>query len=166
MALVRGPFSVKYGANVLAGIDSDGVSFDYTVATDEQSTIQGKAYQVTGAHNASVDIQFLETDVPALAVVLPQYYVPNGGTLSTGEVVNSVDGAIEIIPSECGEDADKTDFILTSCNGHVLRLVDCTTNFTGIEIDGNVRKVTVKFTGESDAGTLQLFKEGAVSIVS
>lgn len=164
MALVRGPFEAKYGVNVLADIEE--VNLTYDIETNDHSSLQGRTFEVQGAHKVTLEVPFLESDVPSLAAVLPQHFVANGGTLSTGEVVNNAEGAIDVVPTQCAEDADTTDFILTSCNGHVLRIVDVISEFGGVEIDGNVRKVTVRFTGASSAGTIQMFKEGAVSIVS
>ena len=41
-------------------------------------------YGLDGSYKASRYMP-LETDIAALAVVLPQYHVVNGGVLSTGE---------------------------------------------------------------------------------
>lgn len=162
--LVKGPHEIKYGADVLAGIEELG--FEYDVETNDHSTVQGRRYQVAGTHLVTVTATFLESDVPSLAVVLPQYFVPNGGTLSTGEVVNHADGAIDIVPGGCDNLSEPTDVVITSCNGHVLRIPQCTSDISAIDIADGVRTVTVAFRGESDAATVQLFAEGAVTIVS
>lgn len=165
MSLVRGPFDLAYGANVLAGVESLDVSYD--VASDDFETLQGQTYEVSGAHKVTVTATFLETDVASLSAVLPQYFVANGGTLSTGETVNDADGAIDLVPGGCDAEVTTTDLVITSCGnpGNVLRIPDCTTEIDSIEVD-KVRKVSVKFKGESTAATVQMFEEGAVTIVS
>lgn len=163
--LVKGPFEIKYGVDVLAGIEE--IDLEYEVNTEDFDTIQGRSYQVVTSHRVSLTVTFLETDVPSLSVVLPQYFVANGETLSTGETVNNADGAIDVVPGGCDYVATTTDVVITSCGnpGHVLRLPDCETEISNVEIDA-VRKVMVTFRGVSDDATIQMFKEGAVSIVS
>jgi len=165
MALVKGPFEIKYGVDVLAGIES--IDLNYDINTDDFETVQGQNYQVVKSHQVSVTVVFLETDVDSLSVVLPQYFVANGGELSTGETVNDAAGAIDVVPGGCDYVATTTDVVITSCGnpGHVLRLPDCETEIEDIEID-SVRKVSVTFRSRSTAATVQMFEEGAVSIVS
>lgn len=165
MSLVKGPYEVKYGVDVLAGIEE--LSLDYEVNTEDYDTVQGRSYTVTTSHRVAVSMTFLETDVASLAVVLPQYFVANGGTLSSGETVNNADGAIDIVPGTCESSPTRTDVVITSCNGHVLRIPDAVTEIESVELDA-VRKVVVRFRGEADAdvATIQLFAQGAVSIVS
>jgi hypothetical protein len=165
MALVKGPFEIKYGVDVLAGIES--IDFEYEVNTDDFETIQGNTYEIVKSHKVTVVATFLESDVASLAVVLPQYFVANGGTLSTGETVNDADGAIDIVPGGCDYVATTTDVVITSCGnpGHVVRIPDCETEIDSIEADG-VIKVSVKFKGMSSDATVQMFGQGAVSIVS
>lgn len=164
MAIVKGPFQVKFGDAVLAGIDT--LDFSYDVDSNDYDTVQGFSYTLYGAHRVSVTATFLESDVPALAAVLPQYYVANGGTLSTGETVSNADGAIDLVPGDL-TGAETTDVVITSANGHVLRLPDCTTEIAGMDLQNDqVRTVDVVFTGTSTASTIQMFASGAVNIVS
>ncbi len=165
MSLVKGPFEIKYGVDVLAGIESIDLAYDIT--TDNFDTVQGRSYEVTTAKRVSVTLVFLESDVASLAVVLPQYFVPNGGTLSTGETVNDADGAIDITPGVCGDAGTATDVVITSCGtpGNVLRIPECETEVETIEID-SVLKVSVRLRGISTDSIAQFFNEGAVSIVS
>lgn len=165
MALVKGPFEIKYGLDVLAGIET--VDFSYDVNTTDFDTIQGTSYQVVTSHRVAVTVTFLESDVASLSVVLPQYFVANGQTLSTGEIVNSADGAIDLVPGGCDYEATTTDVVITSCGspGHVLRIPDCETEIETIEIEA-VRKVAVTFRGRSTTATIQMFAENAVSIIS
>jgi hypothetical protein len=163
--IVKGPFDIAYGADELSEVEAVDVSYD--VATDSFESLQGFTHEVAGAHKIQLGVTLLETDVPALAVLLPQYYKANGALLSTGEVVNNVDGAIDLVPGGCDVASSPTDLVITSCGnpGHVTRIPDAVTEFDGFEI-GKIRKVKVKIKGESTAATVQFFKEGAVNIVS
>lgn len=165
MALAKGPFEIKYGVDVLAGIETIDITTDIT--RDTYETVQGRSYEIATNKRVTVVATFLETDVASLSVVLPQYFVANGGTLSTGETVNDADGAIDITPDVCGEAGAATDLVITSCGnpGHVLRIPECETEWESIEME-SVRKVAVRFIGISTDSIAQFFKEGAVSIVS
>jgi hypothetical protein len=163
--LAKGPFELQWNNGVLAGIET--VAVTYTVKEDDLESVQGNTYTVFGAHKAGVEITLLETDVPSLAIVLSQYYVPMGGVLSTGETVTDVDGAIDIVP---GQESDPHSLIITSAGnpGQVVRLLEATTEISGMDITGTLRTLKVKFTGTPDQGkaTMQFFKEGAIAVVS
>jgi hypothetical protein len=168
MALAKGPFDVQWGSTLLAGVESLDVSYD--VASEEKSTIQGTTYTLYGAHKVTVEITLLDTDVPSLKAVLPQYGVNNGATLSTGETVSNVAGAIDLVPGGCTSVAPMKSLIVTSCGapGEVFRVVDASTEISGIDIDSVLRTVKVKFTGNAPTGqaTVQFYGEGAVAGVS
>lgn len=166
MGLVKGNFNFKLGANVLAEIDEFNVNYD--VSTNDHESLQGHTYEIEGGHKVSVEARFLESDVPSLAVALPQFFVANGGTLSTGETVNDANGAIDIVPSQCGDSQDYTDLIIEGCgdNPETARLIDVASRFNGFVLDGGLRKVSVVFNGYSTTGTVQFFRRNAVSIVS
>jgi hypothetical protein len=167
MSLIPGPFEFKVGLDVITDIES--IDFAYTVDSTDYDTVQGKKRTAFGTHKVEVTITLLDNDIPALAVALPQYFVANGGVLSTGETVNNADGAIDLVPGGCDVGAVTNDLVITSCGnpGQVLRIPDALAQIDGIEFDGgNARKVLVKFIGQSDAATVQFFKEGAVSIMS
>lgn len=163
--IVRGAFDFQYGANTLAEIDEFSVNYD--VATDDQTSLQGRTYEIEGAHKVSVEVSFLHSDVPSLAVALPQFFVANGEQLSTGETVTDPEGAIDIVPSNCETDSDVASLIVRSCgdNAEVSRIPQCTTRFGGFVFDGNVRKVKVVFNGVGTT-TTQFFREDAITNVS
>lgn len=163
---VKGPFDLKYGANTLAEIEKVDISYD--VDSDDKKTVQGHNKTFYGAHKVAVKATFLENDVPSLGVVLPQYYVPHSGVLSTGETVTDVDGAIDVVPGGCNAGATTESLIISSCgsDGQILRVLECATELTGISMDEKYRTVEVTFTGFSDAATIQLFKKGAIANVS
>lgn len=168
MALVRGPFDITWGANTLTNVEE--IANDFSQDSADYTTVQHQTFQLDGPIKASVTLTLLASDVPALAAVLPQYHVVNGGTLSTGEVVTNEDGAIDIAAASCDDDPVYNDLDITSCGGpgDVYRLVNARTKVDSIEFDDKVRKVMVQFIGEPAPGdaNIQFFKEGTIAVVS
>lgn len=169
MALVRGPFTIKWGDTTLTDIETLDVEYD--VDSEDFQTIQGKTFEVTGPHKASATLTLLATDTAALAAVLPQYHVANGQQMSTGETVNQANGAIDIVPGGCGSASVYHNLDVIACNsvaGDTYRMVNTRTEIDSIEFDNKLRKVMVKFIGESDTdeATIQFFKAGTISVVS
>lgn len=168
MATVKGPFTLEWNDDTLVGVESIDTTYD--VASTDRESVQGVTYTIYGAHKATVEIPLLESDVPSLAVVLPQYYVANGGTLSTGETVVSTDGAIDVVPGGCEVGQEASSLLITSCGnpGQVFRLVNATSEISGVSHDDGLRVVSVIFTGTPEPGqaTIQFFKEGTVAGVS
>lgn len=169
MALVKGPFNLKWGLNTLVNISE--VSLDYEQDSNDYTTVDNRRYTVDGAINASVTVTFLGSDVAALAAVLPQYHVAQGDTLSTGELVSGEDGAIDVVAASCDSDPVYEDLDIVSCgdNGQVFRLKNARTKIDSMELaDNAVRTVTVAFVGEPDAGmaSIQFFAEDDISVVS
>lgn len=151
MALVKGPFTIKWGSNTL--LDVSELGFNYDVASNDYETLDGRTYTVEGAITASVDLTLLASDVSALATIFPQYYVAKGSTLSTGETVTSDDGAIDIVAASCDTSASKYDLEITSCTGETTRLVKARTSLSAIDFaDNAVRTVQVTFRGEPGTG--------------
>jgi len=169
MALVRGPFDLKWGANTL--VDVSEISLDYEQESSDYTTVDNRRYTIDGAINASVTLTFLGSDVAALAAVLPQYYVAGGGKLSSGETVSGIVGAIDVVAASCDGDPVFNDLNIISCgtNGQVFRLKKARTKIDSMEFaDNAVRTVTVAFIGEPDAGVgnIQFFRENDVATVS
>lgn len=169
MALVKGPFDLRWGNNTLTDVSE--ISLDYEQESNDYSTVDNRRYTVDGAISASVSLTFLASDVAALAVVLPQYHVPNGGTLSTGESVIDADGAIDIVAASCETEPtyDNLEVIACGTNGQVFRLVNARTKVESMEFaDNAVRTVTVQFVGEPEAGdaSIQFFAENGIAVVS
>ena len=167
--LVKGQFEIKWGANTL--LDISEVSLDYEQNTNDYETIQGQTYTVDGAIKASVTLTLLKSDVEALAVVLPQYFVPNGGTLSSGETVTDENGVIDVLAASCDAAPTYNDLDIISCGtpGDVFRLKNARTRIDSMEFaDNAVRTVSVVFVGEPASGVanVQFFREGAISTVS
>lgn len=168
MTLVRGPFNLKWGDNVIADVEE--ISVDHSIASDEFETVQGRTIEVDGSYKASVILTLLASDIPALAAVLPQHFVANGGVLSTGETVNHAQGAIDVVPAACDESMIYNNLDIISCGNpaNVARLVNARTKLESIEIDSKVQKIMVKFVGEpaTDEATMQFFREGTINVVS
>ncbi len=169
MALVRGPFNVQWGGNTL--LDISEISLDYSVNSNDYSTIDNRTYTIDGSITASVSLTLLASDVAALAAVLPQYHVPNGGQMSSGETVNNADGAIDVVAASCDQEAVYNDLDVIACGnpGQVFRLKNARTRIDSMEFaDNAIRTVTVMFLGEPDQGVanVQFFKEGTISVVS
>lgn len=169
MALVRGPFDLRWGANTL--VDVSEISLEYDQDSSDYTTVDNRRYTIDGAINASVTLTFLASDVASLAAVLPQYHVPAGQTLSSGEVVGGSDGAIDVVAASCDSDPVYNDLNIISCgtNGEVFRLKNARTKIDSMEFaDNAVRTVTVAFIGEPEAGigNIQFFKEDDITAAS
>lgn len=164
MALVKGPFTVRWGNNPV--IDVEEIEFEYEVESNDYKTLDGRTLKVEGAITSSVNLTLLSTDVKSLSVFFNQYHVAKGSKLSTGETVNSEDGAIDIKAASC-DIASNTNYDLEieSCTGDVTRIVHTRPVITGIEYaDNAIQKVTVTFNAEPEQGKgiLQFFKKGSL----
>lgn len=163
MALVTGKFDLTWGNNTLADIEE--IAVEYEQASEDYSTVQHYTYEVDGAIKATISLTLLASDIPALAAVLPQYFVANGEQMSTGETVDSSVGAIDVIQNCDG--AIYNDLEIASCNNpaQVLRLVNARTKIDSIENDAMIRKYVIKFVGEAPQGQapIQEFMQGSIS---
>lgn len=163
--IVIGPWDIEVAGIILGEIES--LNFTYGVKSDTFDSLQGQSTTVYGAHSAEIEATFLETDITSLKAAIPQYWVPNGATLSTGEVITDPNGGIDIVPGNTG---NPRDLILVSANnpGQVMRLNDTTSEMSGVDITGTIRKVKVKFNCQPTAeqALLQFFKEGATPGIS
>lgn len=165
--LVKGPFVVKWGTNTLTNVQD--YSFDYSVDSNDYTTLDGRKTTLEGAISAHVSTQLLRSDVASLAVVLPQYFVPMGGTMSTGETVANASGAIDVVAASCNATPVYNNLDIISCgtNSTVVRLVNARTVIDSIDLqDSTVLTFTVKFIGEaaSATGAVQVFTSTTDSI--
>lgn len=161
MALVKGPFTLKWGSNTLTNVKE--ISTNYDVESSDFKTLDGRTFKIEGAHSASVEVTLLESDVAAIRTILPQYYVAKNAKLSTGETVNNDAGAIDIVAAKCDTTTTSYDLDIISCNGQVTRLVNARSALSSTEFEDNVvRTVTITFTAEPKAGqaALQFFGDG------
>lgn len=152
MSLVKGPFNFVWGANTLNNVSD--ISVDYSVDTSDTSTLDGNKYTVQTGMSATVTLTLLDNDIASLAMILPQYYVAMGGTLSTGETVTQTQGAIDITAASCetSEVFNQLDIYACGTNAQVLRLVRARTQVDSIDIGDGLRTVAVQFIGEPNAG--------------
>ncbi len=168
MAFVKGPFIVKWGDNILQDVEE--IQINHEVNSEEYETVGGKTVEIDGAYKVSAEITLLASDIPALSAILPQYFAANGTVLSTGETVNNANGAIDITAASCNESITYNNLDIIACGNpaQVLRINNARTRIEGIEIDGTVQKVSVKFIGEGATGeaTIQMFKQGTLTTIS
>jgi hypothetical protein len=166
--VVRGPFDLKWGSNTLLSIEE--IEVDYDQDSESYKTVQHQTLTIDGAIDTGVTLTLLATDVAALAVVLPQYHVANGGTASTGETVTGTDGIIDVLALNCtqAETYNNLDIISCANPGSVYRLVNARTKLDSVEFDDKIRKVKVKFIGEpaQGAANIQFFAEGTLTPVA
>lgn len=162
--IVKGPFSIAWGENPV--LDVSEISYNYDQATNDYETVDGRTYQTEGAITATVELTLLASDVDALRVIFPQYYVAKGETLSTGETVKADEGAIDIVAAKCDTSDTTYPLDIISCAGEVTRLVNAKTRLSAIDFaDNSVRTVTVTFTGqpEQGQGSVQFLAAGEIS---
>lgn len=168
MALIRGPFNLKWGDNVLADVEE--IEIEHTIDSEDYTTVQGRTLEVDGSYKATVTVTLLNSDIQALAAILPQHHVANGQEMSTGETVNYANGAIDVVPLECDESTVYNHLDIISCANpaNVFRLVNARTKIDGVEIDDKIQKVMVKFVGEAEQAeaTIQFFKQGTINVIS
>lgn len=161
MALVKGPFNFKWGANTLSNISE--ISVDYAVDTSDTTTLDGNKYTVQTGMSTTVTLTLLDNDIASLATVLPQFYVPQGGTLSTGETVGQAGGAIDIKAASCttSDVFNPLDIYACGTNAQVMRLVRARTQIDSIDISDGLRTVAVMFIGEPLSGdaTVQFLQD-------
>lgn len=166
--LIRGPFDLQWGDNVIADVEE--ISIEHEIDSEDYQTVQGRTLEIDGSYKVTATLTLLSSDIPTLSAILPQYFVPNGGIMSTGETVNNADGAIDVKAAQCDENLIFNHLDIISCANpaNVLRIVNARTKIDGIEIDNKLQKVMVKFVGESavDEATVQFFRQGTINIVS
>lgn len=168
MAFRKGPFEFQWGGNTLTDIEEAETNVEQD--TEERTTLANTTYEFDGPIKASATIKLMRSDLPALAAVLPQYFVPNGGVLSTGETVNNAEGAIDVKSASCDSSSVYNDLDIISCGspGQVFRLVNARTKIDAVEFDQYLGTVSVRFIGEPAPGeaNVQFFTEGTISVVS
>ena len=165
MALVKGPFNLKWGNNVLTDVESVDLSFEQE--SNDYTTVDGRKFTVKGAISASATITLLSSDAASLAPILPQFAKSESQTMSSGETVATGKVALDVLAGDCTAEADKYDLDIESCGnpGEVLRLKACSTSISSMELEHNqVRTVEITFTGEPAQGiaAVQSFEKGAL----
>lgn len=168
MPLRRGPFDFVWGGNTVTDIEEADVSVEQD--SDDRTTLDNRKYTFDGSITSTVTIKLLRSDIASLALVLPQYFVPNGGTMSTGETVNNAAGAIDVVAAKCDVEPVYNDLDIISCGnpGQVMRLVNARTKIDSVDFDQYLGTVSVQFIGEPGQGeaNIQFFTEGTINVVS
>lgn len=168
MSIIRGPHILYWGGNRIEGVEE--LDLEHEVDEEDYPTLDGKTRTLDGPYKVTATITLLETDIAALAVLMPQYFVPNGGILSTGETVNNAAGAIDIKAASCNQGTINNNLDIESCGNpaDVLRIVNARSRIDDVDYDNKVRKVMIKFIGEADASeaTIQFFKKNTIATVS
>lgn len=166
--IIRGPHDFTWGQNTISGIEDVDVEFEQD--SEDYQTLQGNTYELDGPMKVAATITLLETDIPSLAALLPQYYVANGETLSTGEQVVDEEGAIDVKAAACDEALTFNDLDIASCSdpNNILRLVNVRTRIDSVEFDNKVRKVMIRFVGEPVSGdaVMQFYRAGGINPAS
>lgn len=167
MSLVKGPFNFKWGANQLHNVSE--ISVDYAVESNDTTTLDGVTHSVQTGMTATVTLTLLDNDIASLATILPQFYVPSGEQLSTGQTVSNEQGAIDITAASCttSEVYNPLDIISCGTDASVLRIPRARTQVDSVDVADGLRTVSVMFVGEPEAGAgvLQLL-QGSETFVS
>lgn len=165
MALVKGPFNLKWGNNVLQDVESIDLSVEQE--SNDYTTVDGRKFTIKGAISASATVTLLASDAASLAPVLPQFARVAGDTMSSGETVAEGKVAIDVLAGDCTTESSTYDLDIESCGnpGEVLRLKACATSLSSMDLENNqVRTVEITFTGEPAQGiaAVQAFEKGAL----
>lgn len=156
-----GPYTVKYGSIQMDDVTE--VSWDYSADTNEQTTIDGRTLTVPTTTSASVDVTLYAADIQILSLIFPQYAVPAGGTMSTGEVTDKLAFDAKAM-SACGATDLEDDLEIIGC-GITTRLVNAKATISSIDYEDNVtQNVTITFTGQPRAGqaVFQMYENGSL----
>lgn len=166
--IVRGPFDIKWGDNTVEDVEE--LDLSYEVSSDDFETLGGRTIEIDGSVKVTAVLTLLKSDIPALAALLPQNFIPDGGVMSTGETVNHAEGAMDFSPLACDADIIYNNLDIISCGNpsKVFRVVNARTRFEDLDVDNKVGKCMVKVIGEAPQGEagFQMFTEGTIAVVS
>lgn len=162
MALVTGPFTIKYGANTLT--DVSAITWNYSANSTQPTTIDGRTYDIPTTTSAAITITLLGASIDILSSIFPRYAVAAGGTMSTGETTTKA--AFDLTAAgACGSTELKDDVEIIGCE-ITTRLVNASARISAIEYQDNVvQTVQVTFTGtpEQGEGVIQMYENGSLS---
>lgn len=150
--LVRGPFTITWGLNTI--LDIEDFDFSHNIANNDYTNTRGKTFEIDGATKVTITIGLLSTDIPSLAALLPQHYVPFGGVLSTGETVTNSEGAIDAVPHKCADSMLYNNLDIVSCNNpsQITRVINARSKLDSFNISNKLQKVFVRFVSEAPLG--------------
>lgn len=156
-----GPYTVRYGLIEFADVTE--VSWDYSSDTNEQTMIDGRTRTIPTTTSASVDITLYAADIETLSLIFPQFAVPEGGKMSTGETATKPAFDARAM-SACGAIQMEDDLEIVGCS-LTTRLVNARATISSIDYEDNVtQNVTVTFTGQPKAGeaVFQIFENDSL----
>lgn len=165
MALVKGPFTLKYGSVELQDVSE--ISWDYSSDSTQPTTIDGRTYDIPTTTSASVEVTLLGADIEALSLIFPQYAVSAGGQMSTGETTEYDAFDLKAM-SACGSTALEEDLEIIGCDT-TTRLVNAQAKISSIDYEDNVvQTVAITFTGmpQQNQGIIQMYKNGSLAEAS
>lgn len=166
MALVKGPFNIKWGAITLTDVEEVDVSFEQE--SNDYTTVDGRTITVKGAISASATITLLSSDVKTLSALLPQFTKTAGQEMSSGETVADGNVAIDILAGDCtAAEQEPQDLDIIACGNpaEVFRIKSTTTSISEFDLENNqVRTIQIAFTGEPAQGiaAVQAFIDGTL----
>ena len=94
--LRKGPFNLTWRGNTILDVESLDISLD--INSEKYEANSGRVIETEKSTHVFLSFTLLATDIASLAIVLPQFFVPFGEMLSTGEIVSGSDGAIDYNP--------------------------------------------------------------------
>lgn len=150
--IIRGPFSLTWGSSTLADIES--IEIEHEISTEEYEANSGQTFEIEKSRKTYIKITLLATDIPSLAAVLPQYFVPQSSLMHDGSYVVDSRGAIDVVADDCDTEMIYHKLEIFACANPTesFKVFNCRTVIDSIEI-GKVRKIVVKFIGEPEAGS-------------
>ena len=166
MPIVKGPFTVKWGENVLKDVEEVDVSFEQE--SNDYTTIDGRTTKVFGAISASATITLLSSDVKSLSILLPQFTKTEDDEMSTGEIVAKDAVALDVLAGDCTvaqPEAADLDIIACGNPAEVFRIKETRTSISEFSLENNqVRTIQITFTGEPVQGhaAVQAFIDGTL----
>lgn len=167
MAHSVGPFTFEWNNITINNVEE--VELTHEIQSEQIPTLDHKTLEFTGSFAFNAIITLAMVDVPIIGSLLPQFFVPYQGIMSTGELVVDEEGAIDVVPGRC-DDQTYADLLVTSCGdpGNVFRGVNTRTVPEAISFDQYRQTVQIKFIGEAPAGqaTIQLYRDGGIVIAS
>lgn len=162
MALVTGPFTIKFGNVTLQDVSE--ISWDYSADSTQPTTIDGRTYDIPTTTTASMTVTLLGASVDVLNAIFPGYAVAAGGTMSTGETTTKA--AFDLTASgACGATQLKDDVEVIGCE-YTTRLVNASVRISSIDYEDNVIETfELTFTGTPEAGqgVIQMYENGSLS---
>lgn len=159
--MIKGPFTLQWGDNIIDDVEE--IDLDVEATANDYETNMGVHFEIDKTNKAICTLTLLGSDLPIIEALLPQHFVPQGGTMSTGEVVSEEQGAFDWVPRKCNPSTVYHPLDIVSCSNQQqrTRLVNCRTKLAGYDITSKLQKIMIKFIGEPapNQGVIQMFRQ-------